>query len=96
MKKILVSAILILGFSSVAHACKGSAEHNRKYHGDAQCSQCTCYHYRDHDHGNGTDQQARSHVPGYLSINPKQKVLVKLLTDVPATEANVEREYQDD
>ncbi len=49
MKKLVLSAIALIISSTPVFACKADEAHNRKYHGDPQCLQCTCLHHHD-DH----------------------------------------------
>lgn len=50
MKKLVLSTIALVASSTPVLACKADEAHNRKYHGDPQCLQCTCLHHHD-DHG---------------------------------------------
>ncbi len=44
--RIRLVVVLILGLApQVALACKGDTDHNRKFHGDAQCRNCSCVHH---------------------------------------------------
>ena len=50
MKRIILSCAAFAVSSTSVLACKADEAHNRKYHGDPKCSQCTCLHHHD-DHG---------------------------------------------
>ena len=53
MKTLALSIVALVISSAPALTCRADEAHNRKYHGDPQCLQCTCLHHHD-DHGDET------------------------------------------